>query len=603
MNSAINYKKILVKIDSLIKLNEYKEAIKIIANLHSEYSPNYATLNMLGNCYSALGIVDKAIGAYKKSIALKPRQHEVYYQLAKLLKAKLNFEDALKYSMKAVGLVPNNLNYLVSIGYIYVELNDTEEATKAFESAISIKPMHVNANLGLAKIYNCKNQNQKAIQLLEPLLNENKDNYVFLYNLALFFQYEKNYDKAISYYESVISLGLKRVDVHKNLARLYFFNGENSKGMAVIEKGLRILPYELELNQLNADLRWEMNDRDYLSHYRSLDKDLMNQQLLSDFFYKTLRTGKLSETSSILKKLEIKFSDSIATSIARCEYLYCSAQYEDIIIYLKDKEQSRILHELERDWLGRAYIASGDYNSSVQEYSKLLSSAPDNQGYWCLYATALKFIKNEEYEYLYNYDKLVFSKKISPPKGYGNIKDFNRELKNALISVHSMEVQPINQSLVNGTQTVGRIFERTEAIIEKFQEVLKGEIYQLINKLPFDAKHPTLKYASSDFKFSGAWSVKLKKNGFHKSHFHSEGWYSGVYYVNLPPLKGNEGKLMFGKPDVVIPAEIEPDRVVDVEEGKLVLFPSFFWHGTYPFQAEKERLTIAFDIIPNCKRV
>jgi hypothetical protein len=30
----------------------------------------------------------------------------------------------------------------------------------------------------------------------------------------------------------------------------------------------------------------------------------------------------------------------------------------------------------------------------------------------------------------------------------------------------------------------------------------------------------------------------------------------------------------------------------------LVLFPSFFWHGTVPFTRGERRLTAAFDVVP-----
>jgi len=32
--------------------------------------------------------------------------------------------------------------------------------------------------------------------------------------------------------------------------------------------------------------------------------------------------------------------------------------------------------------------------------------------------------------------------------------------------------------------------------------------------------------------------------------------------------------------------------------GRLVLFPSMFWHGTTPFDDAQARLTIAFDAVP-----
>jgi hypothetical protein len=30
----------------------------------------------------------------------------------------------------------------------------------------------------------------------------------------------------------------------------------------------------------------------------------------------------------------------------------------------------------------------------------------------------------------------------------------------------------------------------------------------------------------------------------------------------------------------------------------LVLFPSYFWHGTVPFASDQRRLTLAFDVVP-----
>jgi hypothetical protein len=39
-------------------------------------------------------------------------------------------------------------------------------------------------------------------------------------------------------------------------------------------------------------------------------------------------------------------------------------------------------------------------------------------------------------------------------------------------------------------------------------------------------------------------------------------------------------------------------RYVQPHPGRLVLFPSYFWHGTVPIQGPDARLTIAFDAVP-----
>jgi hypothetical protein len=41
-----------------------------------------------------------------------------------------------------------------------------------------------------------------------------------------------------------------------------------------------------------------------------------------------------------------------------------------------------------------------------------------------------------------------------------------------------------------------------------------------------------------------------------------------------------------------------PEMFVKPIVGRLVLFPSFYWHGTVPFASDSDRMTIAFDVVP-----
>jgi len=79
-----------------------------------------------------------------------------------------------------------------------------------------------------------------------------------------------------------------------------------------------------------------------------------------------------------------------------------------------------------------------------------------------------------------------------------------------------------------------------------------------------------------------------------------------VYYPKLPPALGNRadgpsgaGSLEFGEPDAPFPARMAAATFrVRPEEGKLVLFPSYFYHRTLPFESEGTRISIAFDFVP-----
>lgn len=108
--------------------------------------------------------------------------------------------------------------------------------------------------------------------------------------------------------------------------------------------------------------------------------------------------------------------------------------------------------------------------------------------------------------------------------------------------------------------------------------------------------------STRDFEFSASWSVKLKSEGFHTMHIHPMGRISSVYYVDLPDeiTSGDDkaGWLKFGEPNLILPHDLPADHFVKPQAGKLVLFPSYVWHGTVPFESDHPRTTVAFDIVP-----
>ncbi|MEM7708582.1 MAG: putative 2OG-Fe(II) oxygenase [Pseudomonadota bacterium] len=96
----------------------------------------------------------------------------------------------------------------------------------------------------------------------------------------------------------------------------------------------------------------------------------------------------------------------------------------------------------------------------------------------------------------------------------------------------------------------------------------------------------------------GCWSVRLEPGGFHVNHLHSEGVVSSAFYVSVPELidpdDPHAGELGFGAPRFAVPG-VGVKRWVRPQPGRLVLFPSWLWHGTRSFKGKALRLTVAFD--------
>lgn len=182
------------------------------------------------------------------------------------------------------------------------------------------------------------------------------------------------------------------------------------------------------------------------------------------------------------------------------------------------------------------------------------------------------------------------------------VADIDR-LADVLRGLHVASGEYLDQSVRGGTQTDGPLFSRLEPEIRQLRSVIVDAVDDYRRALPpVDPNHPLLRFRRDRLiRFAGSWSVKLRPGGCHSNHVHPLGWISSAFYVSLPRRAadepGNSGWFTLGQPDSRLGLDVPPWREVEPKVGRLVLFPSWMWHGTVPFR-EGERMTVAFDVAP-----
>lgn len=241
----------------------------------------------------------------------------------------------------------------------------------------------------------------------------------------------------------------------------------------------------------------------------------------------------------------------------------------------------------------------GRGDEALRELAPLLAAQPLH-GEWIAYqAMAYRQLGDPRYHELYNYDLMVRPFDLEAPTGFANIAEFNAALRESLERLHVLETHPLDQSLRHGSQTTRSLLAVDDQIIKQYLAALQAPIQAYIATMQ-GPDHPWSGRKSAAFKLSGSWSVKLKPNGYHVNHLHPAGWISSAYYVSLPDVTkagdSQEGWIKFGEPRWPLP-HCTVEKVVQPKEGRLVLFPSYMWHGTIPF-SQGERLTAPFDVVP-----
>lgn len=247
------------------------------------------------------------------------------------------------------------------------------------------------------------------------------------------------------------------------------------------------------------------------------------------------------------------------------------------------------------------HLARGRADLALAKTRKGLEIDPGNQSLWGWAATAARALGDPLHRELCDYDALVGVYDIETPEGWRDLPAYLVDLAAALNRIHLYETHPAAQSLRHGSQTTYRLTGSDDPAIQAFFRAVDAPVRRHIAKIGPGAG-PLRSRNTGDYRIEGAWSVRLKPGGFHKDHFHPEGWLSSAFYVETPDgaleTAEKQGWLRFGQPPFPTDPPQPAEHFVRPKPGRLVLFPSYLWHGTVPFTTDERRLTIAFDAVP-----
>lgn len=248
----------------------------------------------------------------------------------------------------------------------------------------------------------------------------------------------------------------------------------------------------------------------------------------------------------------------------------------------------------------QALLAAGDPEGARQAAESAVAEAPNHQMALALQATAWRMTGDHRYAAMHDYDRLVGVYDLFDETKAAD-REYLEALRAALHTVHGFTVHPFSQSVRGGGQSALRLDGAHEGPIERLLNRFRATVQQHIGALGagdgvFDRRN------SGSAELSGAWSVRLEASGHHTNHVHPRGWLSSAFYVSVPDesedAETKPGWIKFGEPGIRTTPPLAPERYVQPRPGRLVLFPSYMWHGTVPFASNQQRLTVAFDAVP-----
>ncbi|HEV2595058.1 MAG TPA: putative 2OG-Fe(II) oxygenase [Sphingomicrobium sp.] len=245
---------------------------------------------------------------------------------------------------------------------------------------------------------------------------------------------------------------------------------------------------------------------------------------------------------------------------------------------------------------GQHLLQIGNPEKAAELLEAVVRAEPRNLSAWALIELAWRVTSDARHKWL-----------IGEPPLYGltELSLSSSELDDVastLRSLHRTCSQPIGQSVRGGTQTPGQLFLRPEPQILQLTDAITLGIRQFVSQLPGpDPRHPLLKHRNEGLSFGPSWSVRFTGGGYHAAHFHPNGILSSACYIQVPEALTDDpeksGWLELGRPPPELNLDVPPLATIEPKAGRLVLFPSFLFHGTRPFLGG-ERMSVAFDLVP-----
>ncbi|MBT6687092.1 MAG: tetratricopeptide repeat protein [Bacteroidetes bacterium] len=198
-NADLFFRRALVKISE----NETSSAIgdfTIAINLDSLKAEYYIKL---GECQLSQGKSGLAKEAFDNCLEHFPDNTEVLIKLAKIHLYVKQYEESMRLLSAAQTIDSHLSDIFFTKAIIYKELNDTSRAIKNFELCIENEPEHYQAYENLAYIY-AQLGDSLAVDYYKNAIEIIPENIFAHYGLAMFYQNQRQLEKAINEYEYII---------------------------------------------------------------------------------------------------------------------------------------------------------------------------------------------------------------------------------------------------------------------------------------------------------------------------------------------------------------------------------------------------------------
>ena len=527
----------LGQITALLQAGHGSEARQICQTLLEKRPDDPRALNLGAIACFQTGDAATAVTLLETAITHQPDFVDAHNNLGNVLKAEGDLFRAEAAYRQAIDLAPLYFDAHFNLGIVLEAMGRPGEARDTYKNALDIQPDFLPAFLNTGNALKSLGKFDEALDYYRWVLEVEPRNVDALNNIGTVYYELTRFDEAESTYGNALDIDANHADTLYNLGVLLHETERYEEAVDAYQRAAGARPH-------------------YAECYVNLG-------------YALHKLGRLDEARQA---------------------------YERAIELDPDNAQAHAN-------LGDLFLHRGQPGEALTICNDFLAGHSGDTGMLAFKTIALRGAGDVKGGVeLTGVDRFLRAAPLTVPSSFTGLATFNTALADHICAHPSLVDAPASHATRLGRHS-GELLVEPKGPMAAWELSLREAVEQYRAALPEDPGHPFINSMPARYRLT-AWSVVLERQGHQIPHIHPSAWLSGVYYVALPPgmeaaSDDTAGWIEFGQPPDHYHDTGRPELILEKPRtGLLVLFPSYFYHRTIPFDATGRRISIAFDVLP-----
>ena len=599
------------RVRQLTRQGRYPRATREAQKLLQTLPGHVPTLQLLAMAAERAGYPAKAESAFQELLRIAPGRAQLELDYGRFLRRLGRAAQAETHLLKAARLAPEAAGAWHSLALMYLAQGRAAQARASGEKMKRAAADNPAAWELCAAACQRQGDLETAIAYCKAGLEQLPEAERLHYSLAQLLREAGEFEGSAEAYARAQAAGFDGPELYRNWSEALLESGNPNAALQQAQVGIERFPDHAILHRSTARLHCELDApgdpvAPLLQAAQSSPQNPALWQTLIELLKRLRRHGEASTALREARRLGVPRSPALlalaaADAAENGDKDTALRRFDEAVARFPEDPYVLLNFAMQ-------LLKSADPAKAEAMCRRVLTLAPFDQLALAYRGTAWQLLGDSREGWLLDYERMIVSVDLPLPAGYSDREAFFADLRDVLEALHRTRAAPIEQSVRGGTQTNGFLFRLKHPLLATLEKQIRVALVAVLKRFPDDSTHPFWsrrhKHPLGDgLRFSGAWSVRLRDQGFHANHIHPQGWISSALYIALPKAittaTDNAGHIQFGSPLTELGLDLPPRRTVKPTLGTLLLFPSYMWHGTLPFHSHEPRITVAFDVLPS----